>query len=90
MQSVYVQRIMKKNADTSYEKTNPKQTQFKPNQSQFKPNQSQFKPNSNPIKANFKYRPPIMGTDCPISLSIAPLIVYNCSKSGDLGHEVKL
>ncbi len=33
MQSVYLQRIMKKNAAKGYEKTNPKQTQFKPNQS---------------------------------------------------------
>ncbi|MFH1881932.1 MAG: hypothetical protein ABIL62_04380, partial [Planctomycetota bacterium] len=29
MQSVYLQRIMKKNADKGYEKTNPKQTQFR-------------------------------------------------------------
>ncbi len=29
MQSVYLQRIMKKNAANGYEKTNPKQTQFK-------------------------------------------------------------
>ena len=28
MQSVYLQRIMKKNAAKGYEKTNPKQTQF--------------------------------------------------------------
>jgi len=28
MQSVYLQRIMKKNADRGYEKTKPKQTQF--------------------------------------------------------------
>ena len=35
MQSVYLQRIMKKNADRGYEKTNPIQTQFKPKQSQF-------------------------------------------------------
>ncbi len=28
MQSVYLQRIIKKNADKGYEKTNPKQTQF--------------------------------------------------------------
>ena len=28
MQSVYLQRIMKKNADNGYEKTKPKQTQF--------------------------------------------------------------
>ncbi len=28
MQSVYLQRIMKKNADMGYEKTKPKQTQF--------------------------------------------------------------
>jgi len=28
MQSVYLQRIMKKNADKGYEKTKPKQTQF--------------------------------------------------------------
>jgi len=33
MQSVYLQRIIKKNAAKGYEKTNPKQTQFKPNQS---------------------------------------------------------
>jgi len=33
MQSVYLQRIMKKNAAKGYEKTKPKQTQFKPNQS---------------------------------------------------------
>ena len=33
MQSMYLQRIMKKNAAKGYEKTNPKQTQFKPNQS---------------------------------------------------------
>jgi hypothetical protein len=31
MQSMYLQRIMKKNAAKGYEKTNPKQTQFKPN-----------------------------------------------------------
>jgi len=31
MQSVYLQRIMKKNADRGYERTKPKQTQFKPN-----------------------------------------------------------
>ncbi|MHC4173100.1 MAG: hypothetical protein ACYST5_09200 [Planctomycetota bacterium] len=31
MQCVYLQRIMKKNADRSYEKTKPKQSQFKPN-----------------------------------------------------------
>ncbi|MFB0553782.1 MAG: hypothetical protein ACETWQ_10765 [Phycisphaerae bacterium] len=37
MQSVYLQRIMKKNAAKGYEKTKPKQTQNKPN--------------SNPIKA---------------------------------------
>jgi len=36
MQSVYLQRIMKKNADMGYEKTKPKQTQFKPNQTQFR------------------------------------------------------
>jgi len=34
MQSVYLQRIMKKNAAKGYEKTNPIQTQFKPNHSQ--------------------------------------------------------
>ena len=28
MQSVYLQRIMKKNADKGYEKTKPKQSQF--------------------------------------------------------------
>jgi len=28
MQSVYLQRVMKKNADMGYEKTKPKQTQF--------------------------------------------------------------
>jgi len=33
MQSVYLQRIMKKNAAKGFEKTNPKQTQFKPKQS---------------------------------------------------------
>ena len=37
MQSVYLQRIMKKNAAKGYKRTKPKQTQFKPN--------------SNPIKA---------------------------------------
>jgi len=31
MQSVYLQRIMKKNADKGYEKTKPKQTQNKAN-----------------------------------------------------------
>jgi len=31
MQSVYLQRIIKKNADKGFEKTKPKQTQFKPN-----------------------------------------------------------
>ena len=31
MQSVYLQRIMKKNADRGYEKTKPKQSQNKPN-----------------------------------------------------------
>ena len=31
MQSLYLQRIMKKNAAKGYEKTKPKQTQFKPN-----------------------------------------------------------
>jgi hypothetical protein len=31
MQSVYLQRIMKKNADMGPKKTNPKQTQNKPN-----------------------------------------------------------
>jgi len=35
MQSVYLQRIMKKNAAKGYEKTKPKQTHFKPKQSQF-------------------------------------------------------
>jgi len=35
MQSVYLQRIMMKNAAKGYEKTKPKQTQFKPKQSQF-------------------------------------------------------
>ncbi len=30
MQSVYLQRIMKKNADRGYEKTKPKQTQTNP------------------------------------------------------------
>ena len=30
MQSVYLQRIMKKNADRGYEKTKPKQTQSNP------------------------------------------------------------
>jgi len=35
MQSLYLQRIMKKNAAKGYEKTKPIQTQFKPNQSQF-------------------------------------------------------
>ena len=35
MQSVYLQRIMKKNADRGYEKTKPKQTQFKPKQTHF-------------------------------------------------------
>jgi len=30
MQSVYLQRIMKKNAPKGYEKTNPKQTQSNP------------------------------------------------------------
>ncbi|MFB0554419.1 MAG: hypothetical protein ACETWQ_14030 [Phycisphaerae bacterium] len=34
MQSVYLQRIMKKNAAKGYEKTKPKQTQFKPKQTQ--------------------------------------------------------
>ena len=34
MQSVYLQRIMKKNADRGYEKTKPKQTQNKPNPGQ--------------------------------------------------------
>ncbi len=43
MQCVYLQRIMKKNADRSYEKTKPKQTQSK-----------------------------------PISVPLAPFIVYNC------------
>jgi len=32
MQSVYLQRIMKKNADRSYEKTKPKQSQFSKSQ----------------------------------------------------------
>ncbi len=53
MQSVYLQRIIKKNADRGYEKTNPIQSQFKPNtnpiQTQFKANQSQNKPKTNPI-----------------------------------------
>jgi len=31
MQNLYLQRIMKKNAANGYEKTKPKQTQFKPN-----------------------------------------------------------
>ncbi|MHC4486884.1 MAG: hypothetical protein ACYS4T_17025 [Planctomycetota bacterium] len=31
MQSVYLQRIMKKNANKGYEKTKPKQSQFKAN-----------------------------------------------------------
>ena len=35
MQSAYLQRIMKKNADRGYEKTKPKQTQNEPNQTQF-------------------------------------------------------
>ena len=35
MQSVYLESVMKKNADKGYEKTKPKQTQFKPNQTQF-------------------------------------------------------
>jgi len=34
MQSVYIQRIKKKNANMGYEKTNPIQSQFKANQSQ--------------------------------------------------------
>ena len=37
MQSVYLQRIMKKNTAKGYEKTNPIQTQFKPKQTQSKP-----------------------------------------------------
>ncbi len=36
MQSVCLQRNMKKNADRGYEKTKPKQTQFKAKQSQFR------------------------------------------------------
>ncbi len=48
MQSVYLQRIMKKYADRGYEKTKPKQTQFKPNQSQF-----QYKKAGQ--KLNFRY-----------------------------------
>ena len=32
MQSVYLQRIMKKNAAKGHEKTKPRQTQFRPNQ----------------------------------------------------------
>jgi len=51
MQSVCLQRIMKKNAYRGYEKTNPIQTQFKPNSN---PIQTQFKPNSNPIQTQFK------------------------------------
>ncbi|MBA7669086.1 hypothetical protein ES703_77214 [subsurface metagenome] len=39
MQSVYLQRIMKKNADRGYEKTKPKQTQYKPKTN---PIQTQF------------------------------------------------
>jgi len=36
MQSVYLQRIMKKNADKGYEKTKPKQTQFPKSQNERK------------------------------------------------------
>jgi len=43
MQSVYLQRIMKKNAAKGFEKTNPIQTQFKPNQSQFPKGQNELK-----------------------------------------------
>jgi len=61
MQSVYLQRIMKKNAAKGYEKTKPKQTQFPKNQNECKltynkglqkkrrfrspKKQTQFKPN---------------------------------------------
>jgi len=36
MQSVYLQRILKKNADKGYEKTKPKQTQFPKGQNERK------------------------------------------------------
>jgi hypothetical protein len=36
MQSVYLQRIMKNNADKGYEKTKPKQTQFPKRQNERK------------------------------------------------------
>ncbi len=51
MQSVYLQRIMKKNANMGTKK----QTQFKPNnQSPLITNHLEGKPNSKPIKANSK------------------------------------
>jgi hypothetical protein len=47
MQSVYLQRIMKNNADRGYEKTKPKQTQNKPNLSRRSLWRSRIKPNFN-------------------------------------------
>jgi len=44
MQSVYLQRIMKKNAAKGYEKTKPKQTQFKSIKANFSAYQTQTKP----------------------------------------------
>ena len=71
MQSVYLQRIMKKNADMSYEKTKPKQTQFKPCPERSRMGQS------NPIQADkiaLKIYP--FGIDCPIGLKEKLFSIY--------------
>ncbi len=72
MQSVYLQRIMKKNAAKGYEKTNPIQTQFPKSQkmnvtsilTKDYENETAFrlrqnKPNTNPIKPNQTQSNPI-------------------------------
>ncbi len=65
MQSVYLQGIMKNNADMGYEKTNPKQTQFarrvKLMQSVYLQRIMKIKPSSGPKKTN-----PIQSQSKPI------------------------
>jgi len=52
MQSLYLQRIMKKNAAKGYEKTNPKQSQNKPNFRKAKMNANIF------ITKDYENEPP--------------------------------
>ncbi len=52
MQSVYLQRIMKKNVAKGFEKTKPKQTQFKPCPERIEFTLSVIEGNG-PIKASF-------------------------------------